>query len=82
MGQAVSARRGGVLCAAIASGALALLFFSAPAAGADLEFCPIGEGAGQCGAPDDPDSASAAIAASRSTPKPSGSTSPTSPTTA
>jgi hypothetical protein len=49
MGLAVLARRGGAICAALVLGALALALSAAPA-GADLEFCPPGEGAGQCGA--------------------------------
>lgn len=48
MGLGVLARKGVALCAALALGALALLF-AAPSASADIEFCPVGEGAGECG---------------------------------
>jgi NHL repeat len=51
MGSAVVARRGAALCAAVSLGALALLCW-APSASADLEFCPPGEAAGQCAAPE------------------------------
>jgi len=45
------AGRVGTLCAALALGAVALLSWAAPAS-ADLEFCPPGEGAEQCGLPE------------------------------
>src|ERR1041384_2313392 len=51
MGQASLARTGRMLCAAIAMAALALLAWAMPAS-ADEEFCPTGEGAGQCAAPE------------------------------
>ncbi len=47
-GRAGLARRGGALCVGLA---LALLWW-APPASADREFCPTGEGAGQCAAPE------------------------------
>ncbi len=49
MGLAVLARRGGALGAAFVLVAVAMLLWTAPAS-ADIEFCPLGEGAGQCGA--------------------------------
>jgi hypothetical protein len=49
MGQAGMARRASAPCLALA--ALALLCWASPAS-ADIEFCPPGEGAGQCAAPD------------------------------
>lgn len=50
MGLAVLARRSGALCAALALGFLGLLW-APPGANADLDFCPPGTGAGQCGTP-------------------------------